>query len=40
VIIEPRFSPDQSRQINDLTADGILAEDNRTRRRIVKESLR
>jgi len=27
VIIEPRFSPDQSRQINDLTADGILAKD-------------
>ena len=28
MIIEPRFSPDQSRQINDLTADGILAKDN------------
>ena len=28
MIIEPRFSPDQSRQINDLTADGILAKDS------------
>ena len=29
MIIEPRFSPDQSRQINDFTADGILAKDSR-----------
>ena len=27
-IIEPRFSPDQSRQINHLPADGVLARDN------------
>jgi len=34
VIIEPRFSPDQSRQINDLTADGILAKDRLSHRDI------
>ncbi len=35
MIIEPSFSPDQSRQINDLTADGILAKD-RSKRVIIE----
>jgi hypothetical protein len=29
VIIEPRFSPDQNRQINHLAADGVSARDKR-----------